>query len=64
MHSSFCKVLATAATLIGAVPPSFGNVITEWDEKALTVVMPPGEPRGNQPLPGATYDGSGSRRYV
>jgi hypothetical protein len=49
MHSSFCKTLATAATLIGAVSPSLGNVITEWDEKALTVVTSQASLGGTNP---------------
>src|ERR1700709_1330753 len=39
MHASFRKALVAAA-MIGMAPPAFANVITDWDEKAVAVVMP------------------------
>jgi len=39
MHSYLCKGLVAVA-LVGAAPPAFANVITDWDEKALLVVTP------------------------
>jgi len=39
MHSGFCKVLVVAAA-VGAAQPTFANVITDWDEKAIAVVTP------------------------
>jgi PAP2 superfamily len=39
MHSCLCKGLVAVA-LVGAAPPAFANVITDWDEKAVAVVTP------------------------
>jgi hypothetical protein len=39
MHANLRKVLL-AATMIGAAQSAFANVITDWDEKAIAVVMP------------------------
>jgi hypothetical protein len=39
MHSYLCKGLVAVA-LVGAAPPAFANVITDWDEKAVTAVIP------------------------
>jgi PAP2 superfamily len=39
MHSYLYKGLFAVA-LIGAAPPVFANVITDWDEKAVAVVTP------------------------
>ena len=62
---------STSAMMFGAwlaigVPVSANaNVITDWDEKAVAVVMPAGTagvlPAG---LHGPTNDGNGSRRNV
>ena len=41
MHANLRKVLL-AATIIGTASPAFANVITDWDEKAVSVVMPMG----------------------
>src|SRR6267154_5526726 len=39
MHSNLCKALVAVA-MVGAVSPAFANVITDWDEKAVAVVVP------------------------
>jgi hypothetical protein len=41
MHSDLCKGLL-AVTMMVAAPSAFANVITDWDEKAVAVVLPPG----------------------
>ena len=41
MHSDFCKGLFAVA-MMAAAPSAFANVITDWDEKAVAVVLPPG----------------------
>jgi hypothetical protein len=41
MYSNLCKGLFAVA-LTGAAQSAFANVITEWDEKAVAVVMPRG----------------------
>src|SRR5262244_1625163 len=41
MHSDLCKGLFAAAMMVAA-PSAFANVITDWDEKAVAVVLPPG----------------------
>ena len=41
MYSNLCKGLL-AVGLMGAAQSAFANVITDWDEKAVAVVMPPG----------------------
>src|SRR5215475_3364539 len=44
MHSDLCKGLFAVA-MMAAAPSAFANVITDWDEKAVAVVLPP-EPIG------------------
>jgi len=39
MHANLRKVLL-AATMLGAAPSAFANVITDWDEKAVAAVTP------------------------
>ncbi len=41
MYSNLCKGLVAVA-LTGVAQSAFGNVITDWDEKAVAVVMPGG----------------------
>src|SRR5262249_40934387 len=41
MHSDLCKGLFAVA-MMAAAPSAFANVITDWDEKAVAVVLPPG----------------------
>jgi hypothetical protein len=41
MYSNLCKGLFAVA-LMGAPQSAFANVITDWDEKAVAAVMPPG----------------------
>ena len=41
MHSDLCKGLFAVAMMVAA-PSAFANVITDWDEKAVAVVLPPG----------------------
>jgi hypothetical protein len=48
MRANLRKVLL-AATMIGAVPPAFANVITDWDEKAVVTVTPMSSLNGTSP---------------
>src|SRR5215510_10582972 len=43
MLADIRKMLIIAAAMIGAAPPAFADVITDWDEKAVAIVsaMPP-----------------------
>src|SRR5262249_10884930 len=41
MYSNLCKGLLAVA-LTGVAQSAFANVITDWDEKAVAVVMPGG----------------------
>src|SRR5882757_6139662 len=50
MHSNLCKALVAVA-MVGAVPPAFANVITDWDEKAVVAVAPLASPTGSSPYP-------------
>jgi PAP2 superfamily len=48
MRANLRKILL-AATMIGAVPPAFANVITDWDEKAVVAVTPMSSLNGTSP---------------
>src|SRR5262245_60660534 len=41
MHSDRCKGLFAAAMMVAA-PSAFANRISDWDEKGIDVVLPPG----------------------
>jgi hypothetical protein len=49
MHSSFCKVLVVAISMVAAAAPALPNVITDWDEKAIVAVTPMGSLGGTNP---------------
>lgn len=48
MHANLRKVLLTA-TMLCAAPSAFANVITDWDEKAITVVTAMANLSGTNP---------------
>ena len=47
MHANLRKVLL-AATMIGAAPSAFADVITDWNEKAVAFVTPRMPPAAGQ----------------
>src|SRR5436309_785462 len=51
MYTNLRKVLL-AATITGAAPSAFANVITDWDEKAVNVVTPMASLSGTKPYLG------------
>src|SRR5712671_6650198 len=48
MHSTVWKALF-AVSVIAAAPSAFGNVITDWDEKAIAAVTPMASLGGTNP---------------
>ncbi len=50
MSRSISAVIIGAWVAIGGAVPACANVITDWDEKAVAVVMPPAGPAGVTPV--------------
>jgi hypothetical protein len=50
MSRSISAVIIGAWVAVGGAVPACANVITDWDEKAVAVVMPPSGPAGVTPV--------------